>query len=139
MMTHWTIKVLNAVFVWSLGATVIWLLCRALITGWTEKKAQGKDTPLLLNIFKDGVPYLKMPFEKKRYTIGRDTGCDIPIRGSGIPAVIGEFCLIDGNCIFCSGVKDQKSTDSRMRYERSVIKPGYELFLYNYVLRIETI
>jgi hypothetical protein len=137
MMTHWTIKILNALFVWSLGATVIWLFSRALVSDWMAKTNSIRGETLLLNVIKEGVSYLKMPLKKKRYSIGRETDCDIPIKGIGLP-LKAEIRVLDGCCLFDDLIDDHHSTGGVGKIEKRVIlKPGQELALCNYVLRIE--
>jgi hypothetical protein len=92
---------------------------------------------LLLNVIKEGVSYLKMPLKKKRYSIGRETDCDIPIKGIGLP-LKAEIRVLDGCCLFDDLIDDHHSTGGVGKIEKRVIlKPGQELALCNYVLRIE--
>lgn len=136
-MTHWTIKILNALFVWSLGVTVIWLFSRALVSDWVAKTKPIRGETLLLNLMKEGVSYLKMPLEKKRYSIGRETDCDIPLKGIGLP-LRAEIRILGGCCLFDNVIDDHHSTGGVGKIEKRVIlKPGQELVLCNYVLRIE--
>jgi hypothetical protein len=130
MLTLWSIKILNAVFVWSLGVTVIWLLCCSLMVSREAKKASAKSPALLLDILKEGVPYLRMPLKKYRYSLGRDERCDVLLRGSGIPARAGEISILDGGCFFEQSHRDRCG-------ERIALIPGQDLALYNFSLRIE--
>lgn len=136
MTLYWIIKMLNAVFVISMGATILWLFSHALASERETQKVCRSIRPLFLIIMRDNAPYLKIMLDKKRYLIGRDAACDIILKGIGIHPVAAEVCIKDGRYIFRNLSNENKLTgDSSVTREDGIMKS--DMLLANYILRIE--
>lgn len=136
MTLYWIIKMLNAVFVLSMGATILWLLCHALADERVTQKVYRGIGPLFLIIMRDNDHYLKIRLDKKRYIIGRDAACDIVLKGIGIQPVAAEIYLKDGCYIFRNLSNGNKlNADSSITGEDKIMKS--DLMIANYNLRIE--
>jgi hypothetical protein len=129
MLSHWMIKLLNLVFVSSLGIVALWLFSSSLASGWVRRVSPSKRAELFLRVSRNGSPYMKLPLEKSHYLIGRGPECDILLKGQGIPLGAGEIYLEDGEYVF----KNRETGE----IAKKKILPGDELILYNYVIQIE--
>ena len=138
MVSHGAIKILNAIFVWSFGLTALWLLYRSLAAGMPAKKTPGTAPSLLLNIEKEGAPYLRMPLVRKRYILGRDAGCDITLRGAGMPGRAGTIRVEAGGCLFESSAQIRPAAPG-VPAGRIAMPSGCEVMLADYRLRIESL
>ena len=76
MLSHWMIKLLNAVFVFSLGTVTLWLLCGSLISDRVRRSSPLKRAELFLSVNRDNTPFLNIPLKKSHYLIGRGPECD---------------------------------------------------------------
>lgn len=138
MFLHWMIKLLNIVFVLSLGIVTLWLFYRSLTSERVRRSSPAKRAELFLRVSRDNTPFLKIPLEKSHYLIGRGPECDILLKGMGIPLRIGEICLWDGEYIFRnfhtnSLMINNEPAESEMRK----ILPGDTIMLYNYTIMIQ--
>ncbi|MBA4417078.1 MAG: hypothetical protein C0392_04090 [Syntrophus sp. (in: bacteria)] len=134
----WTIKLLNAAFVFSFGVVTLWLLYRSLASDRAKRSSPAQRAEFFLRIMRNGFPFLSMPVEKNHYLIGRATGCDIPLKGLGIPPFIGEIFLRNGNCFFKNVLEDSVRINNKpIGIGERIILPGYEISLYNYLMKIE--
>ncbi len=138
MTLHWTIKMLNAVFVISMGMTVLWLFICAFASDQTAEKVTHDIEPFFLDIKRNNAPYLKVPLDKNRYLIGRDAACDIGLKGIGIPAIAAEVCIRDGHYIFCDLINSNEFTGDILPTGKEKMMKT-DMVLANYILRIEAL
>ena len=137
MLFHWMIKVLNIVFVFSLGIVTLWLFYRSLTSDRVRRSSPSKRAELFLRISRDNAPFLKIPLEKSHYLIGRGPECDILLKGIGIPLIIGEIYLKDGHYFFHSFKHNSaKINNEQMGIESKEILSGDDLIIYNYKITI---
>jgi hypothetical protein len=127
MLSHYVIKLLNIVFVLSLGIITLRLFYQSLIFDKARRSSPLKRAELFLRVGKNRAPFLKMPLKKSHYLIGRGSECDIPLKGMGIPLRVGEIALINGEYVF------KNLGDNSIKK----ILPGDEIMLYNYTIEME--
>lgn len=122
----WTIRLLNALFTSLLGLLSLRLLSWALQCGRENERPGGPGAePPVLNILRDRAPFLRVLLEKDRYRVGRDSECDIVLKGPGIPLVAGEISARTSGCFF-----------SRDRQE--CLFPSGGIAILNYLLTVES-
>jgi hypothetical protein len=138
MLSHWMIKLLHPVFVSSLGAASFWLLCMSLASDKIRRSSPSKRAELFMRVKKGGLAYMNIPLVKSRYLIGRGPGCDILLKGAGIPVKIGELSFREndwlllnyaGGAVTING--DQIDNGSRK------LLPGERIILYNFTIEIK--
>jgi hypothetical protein len=126
MLSHWTIKLLHVVFVFSLGAVTLRLFYASLTSDRVRRPSPSKRAELLLRVNRNGSPYLNLPLRKSHYLIGRGPECDILLKGQGIPLNVGEIYLKDGEYF----LKDGRGSEGRL-------SPDQGFKLYDYSVTVE--
>lgn len=138
MLSHWTIKLLHVVFVFSLGTVTLWLFFRSLASDRVRRSSPLKRAEFFLTICRNGAPYLRMPLKKSHYLIGRGPECDIPLKGVGIPVIAGEVCVYDGDYIFRNYRNSSVPINGGPISETPrKLLPGDEIMLYNYTIQVK--
>lgn len=138
MLSHWMIKLLNVVFVFSLGIVAFRLFYRSLISDKARRSSPAKRAELFLMVSKDGAPLLKFPLGESHYLIGRAPECDIPLKGSGIPLNVGELIVDEEGCFFKNHKTGSADINEELSPEGPIrILPGSQVRLYNYTLMIQ--
>lgn len=137
MIFRWMIEFLNFCFVFSLGMVTLWLFFQSLAFDRVRRSSPKQRAELLVEVYREGVPYLKIPLNKSHYLIGRGPECDIPLRGMGIPLRIGEIYRDNGGHVFRNlrdnSVMINKEPLGKMERELS---PGDEIEVYNYSIKV---
>ena len=138
MLFRWMIEFLNFVFVFSLGMVTLWLFFQSLTFDKVRRSSPKQRTELLLEVYRDGAPFLKIPLNKGHYLIGRGPECDIPLRGMGIPLKIGEMYEQKGGYIFKNLHKNSIMINGRP-LEKGIksVSQGDEISAYNYSIQIK--
>jgi hypothetical protein len=138
MIFRWMIEFLNFSFVFSLGMVTLWLFFQSLTFDRVRRSSPKQRAELLLEVYRDGAPYLKIPFNKGHYLIGRGPECDIPLRGMGIPLKIGEMYEQEGNYVFKNLHNNSVMINGRpLGKEIKSVSPGDEINAYNYSIQIK--
>jgi hypothetical protein len=131
------IKLLNVVFVFSLGTVTLWLLYRSVASDKVRRSSPSKRAELFIRVLRNNTPFLNFPFNKSHYLIGRGAECDILLKGMGIPLTIGELSLRDDDCIFRNLQEHAvRINDEPIEKEVRKIVPGDEIIVYNYAIKI---
>jgi hypothetical protein len=138
MVYRWLLEFLNFFFVFSLGMVTLWLFFKSLTFDKVRRSSPKQRAELLLEVYRNGAPYLKIPLNKSHYLIGRGPECDIPLRGMGIPLKIGEMYEQEGGYIF----KNLHNNSIRINgmslgKEIQFVSPGDEINAYNYSIAIK--
>ncbi len=132
------IELLNIVFVFSLAMVTLWLFFQSLPFDMVRRSSPKQRAELLLEICRDGVPYLKVPLKRSHYLIGRGPECDIPLRGMGIPLKIGEISEQGGNYIFKNLHDHSVVVNGRpLGKETKSVLLGDEIHAYHYSIHIK--
>jgi len=131
------IKLLNIIFVFSMGMVALWLFHQSLVSDRVRRSSPSKRAELFLRVSRDNAPFLKIPLEKSHYLIGRGPECDILLKGMGIPLKVGELYLQDDHYIF-RNFHDYSVTvnNTPIANEEKHILSGNEICLYNYKITI---
>lgn len=138
MTIHWIIKMLNAVFVLSLGMTILWLIIQTLSYNSSRSKRHEDMARIFLLITNNGASYLKMFLNEGKYLIGRDHSCNIVLKGIGVPSIVGELFVRRGVCQF-KYFHGARVINQYLKQEEKImiLKPGQWITLYGYILNIE--
>jgi hypothetical protein len=138
LLSHYAIKLLNGVFVFSFGLVTLWLFLRSLSSHKVRRSSPSKRAEFFLRITREGIPFLNIPIEKNHYLIGRAPECDIILKGSGMALKMGEIRAENGVCAFRSFVDNCASVNNGPigREERPLL-PGHGIRLYDYLLEIQ--
>ncbi len=132
------IELLNILFVFSLAMVTLWLFFQSLPLDKVRRSSPKQRAELLLEICRDGVPYLKVPLKRSHYLIGRGPECDIPLRGTGIPLKIGEISEQGGDYIFRNLHDHSVIVNGRpLRREIKSVLLGDEISAYHYSIHIK--
>ncbi|MBM4305236.1 MAG: hypothetical protein FJ123_00725 [Deltaproteobacteria bacterium] len=92
----------------------------------------------MLEVCRDGAPYLKIPLNKSHYLIGRGPECDIPLRGMGIPLMIGEMYKQEGGYFFKNFHNNSIMINGRPPgKEVKSVSTGDEIDAYSYTIQIK--
>ena len=125
-------------FVFSLGMVTLWLFFQSLTFDKVRRSSPKQRAELLLEVCRDGAPYLRIPLNKSHYLIGRGPECDIPLRGMGIPLKIGEMYAQEGGYIFKNLHKNSIMINGRpLGKEIKSVFPGDEISAFNYSIAIK--
>ncbi|MFA6412039.1 MAG: hypothetical protein WCW53_05025 [Syntrophales bacterium] len=96
------LKWLNAVFVVLAFVYVLFLYWRC-AQGDALSEANTKSEPLYIVVTHRQVPYLKIPWKKKTYRVGRTDDCDIVLKHChALPLDIGMLSYRNGQYIFAA-------------------------------------
>ena len=139
VLSLYTIKLLNGVFVFSFGVVTLWLFLRSLSSLRVRRSSPSKRAEFFLRITREGIPFLNIPIEKNHYLIGRAPECDILLKGPGMALKMGEIRAGNGICTFRSLVDNcaRVNNESIGREERPLF-PGHEIRLYDYLLKVDS-
>jgi len=138
MVYRWLIEFLNFVFVFSLGMITLWLFRQSLASDRVRRSSPKQRAELLVEVYRDGAPFLRMPLVKSHYLIGRGPECDIPLMKMGIPLRIGEICEQERGYIFKNFQNNSVTMNNKpVGKETVVIYPGDEIRTYNYSIKIK--
>ena len=86
---------------------------------------------------RDGAPFLTVKLEKSHYLIGREPGCDILLKGIGVPMRVGEIFLCDGNYAFRNFAGySVKINGMPMGEEARKVMPGDEITFCNLAVTV---
>lgn len=137
MVYRWLIEFLNFVFVFSLGMITLWLFRQSLASDRVKRSSPKQRAELLIEVRRDGAPFLRMPLVKSHYLIGRGPECDIPLRGMGIPFRVGEIYRQDVSYVFKNFQSNFAMINGKFfSNEAKTIFPGDEIRAYKYSIRI---
>jgi hypothetical protein len=132
------INFLNMFFVFSLGMVTLWLFFQSLTFDRVKRSSPKKRAELLLEVRREGAPFLKMSLDKSHYLIGRGPECDVPLRGMGIPLKIGEIFQENGGYIFKNYNQNSVMINNEhVGKEVREIWPGDEIRFYNYSIWVK--
>jgi hypothetical protein len=132
------IEFLNFSFVFSLGMVTLWLFYHSMASGRVRRSSPKPRAELLLEVFRDGSSFLKLPLNKSHYLIGRGPECDIPLRGMGIPLKVGALFQQDGAYLFKNFQSNSVMINNRpIHKEARPVCPGDEIRAYNFSIRIK--
>jgi hypothetical protein len=132
------IKLLNVVFVFSMGSVTLWLLIRSLASGRVRRSSPSKRAELFLRISRNKTPFLNILLNKSHYLIGRGPECDIPLKGMGIPLRVGEMYQQDDHYVFRNFHDNSVMINNEpIGKEARKILPGDEIMIYNYTIKIQ--
>ncbi len=137
-LTHYTIKLLNAVFVASAGVVALLLLFASILNGTARMSSPKQRAERLLTVMRDGAVFLSMPLRKRHYRIGRSPECDIPLKGPGIPPVLCDIFINGGEWNILSHTEDSIAIKGeRPGKNKARITIGEKIMLYNYSISIK--
>jgi hypothetical protein len=131
---------LHIIFVFLLVASAIWLLLRSFLfrEGGDSAEPPVGAASCVLQVFRDGRPYYKLPLQKERYRIGAGKDCEIILKGSAMPQYVGEILLRQGNCTLINGDAVPVIIDhQRLGKGERILADRCEVVLGNYRLVID--
>ena len=138
MFFHGMIKFLNLIFISALGFVTLQLFFQSLILSKVRRSSPKKRAELLLEVRRDGAPFLSSFLTKSHYIIGRGPECDIPLRGMGIPLRVAEICPQEGGYVVKSFQDNSLSINSEpFGSEEKRISPEDEIKFCNYSFKIK--
>ena len=139
MLSHWVIKLLNIIFVFSMGMVTLWLFYRSLASDKVRRSSPSKRAELFLRVSRNNTPFLKIPLEKSHYLIGRGRECEIPLKGMGIPLIACEIFIKGDNYSF-KNLQDNSVSINGQSIEKGSreIVLSDTIKLYNYTITIES-
>ena len=142
MLSYWTIKLLNALFVCLTATGALWLFLAGLFYKQPERNGMhGKKLGLVtLNLTRKGKPYYRMNLNRGVYSIGASESADVVLMDSTLPAQLGEL-TVDDECCFRNHVTGyflyngdnlNKLTRKRLHSRDKLNIKDYEILIEKY-------
>jgi hypothetical protein len=136
MIFRWLVQFLNFLFIFSLGMIMLRLFYDSLASGKVRRSSPKPRAELLLEVLRDGAPFLKIPLTRSHYLIGRGPECDIPLRGMGVPYKAGELYQKEGEYFLMNSSKDLVINREQPGKGSRKVMPGDEIGIRDYSIRI---
>jgi hypothetical protein len=136
MIFRWLVQALNFLFIFSMGMIMLRLFYGSFTSDRVRRSSPKQRAELLIEVYRDGAPFLKMPLNKNHYLIGRGPECDIPLRGVGLPYKAGELYQKDGEYFFRNSNENLTINQEHPGKGSRKVMPGDEIGIGNYSIRI---